>query len=307
VLLDQKRTKRMARIFAIFTAVAFVGGGLVLILVSAFAGPWCSTSQLISDAQATVKSQPNSVQAWDTLATAYQAANNNTQAITAAQHALTLDPGDTTAAFTLATLYSNTGQYTQGIEVMKSYTAQAPTDPDGWVQLGQLADDAGQSSLAYAAYERYLKLAPPGATPTAVKAHLPSLAKVVAEQAQTTAHPKDAAAWDALAAAYLNEQNVTGALTSALKATGLAPTNAAYMNRLASVYTAASQATAAVGLATEFTKHNPKVALGYYYLGKLAVQANQKPVAKVAFEKYLQLAPAGPDAASVRSSLATLG
>jgi predicted Zn-dependent protease len=307
VLLDEKRTKRIARIMAVFTAVAFVGGGIVLILVSAFGGPSSSTSQLISDAQALVKSQPNSIQAWDNLATAYQAANKNTQAITAAQHALTLSPADKTSAFTLATLYSNAGEYSQGVKVMKSYTAQVPTDPDGWVQLGQLADDAGESALAYSAYAKYLKIAPPGATPTAVKAHLPSLAKVVSAQAQTTAHPKDAAAWDALAATYLNEQNLTGALTAALKATELAPTNAAYMDRLASVYTTASQAVAAVGLAVEFTKRNPKVPLGYYYLGTLAVQANQKPVAKTAFEKYLQLAPTGPKAAEVRSRLAKLG
>ncbi len=307
MLLDEKRTKRLARIMAVFTALAFVGGGIVLILVSAFGGPSSSTSQLIGDAQASVKAQPNSVQAWDNLATAYQAANKNTQAISAAQHALTIDPADKTSAFTLATLYSGAGQYTQGVDVMKSYTAKAPTDPDGWVQLGQLADDAGESALAYSAYEKYLKIAPPGATPAAVKAHLPSLAKVVSAQTHTTAHPKDAAAWDALAAAYLTEQNLTGALTAAVKATDLAPTNAAFMDRLASVYTAASQAAAAVGLATQFTKRNPKVPLGYYYLGTLAVQAGQKPVAKAAFEKYLQLAPNGPKAAQVRSSLAKLG
>jgi cytochrome c-type biogenesis protein CcmH/NrfG len=307
VLLDEKRTKRLARIMAVFTALAFVGGGLVLILVSVFGGPSSSTSQLISDAQATVKSQPNSVQAWDDLATAYQAANKNSLAIGAAQHALTIDPADKTSAFTLATLYSGAGQYGQGVDVMKSYTAKAPTDPDGWVQLGQLADDAGEPALAYSAYDKYLKIAPPGATPTAVKAHLPSLARVVSAQTQTTRHPKDAAAWDALAAAYLTEQNLTGALTAAIKATSLAPTDAAYMNRLASVYTAASQAAAAVGLATQFTKRNPKVPLGYYYLGTLAVQASQKPVAKAAFAKYLQLAPNGPKAAEVRSRIAKLG
>jgi len=307
VLLDEKRTKRIARIMAVFTALAFVGGGIVLILVSAFGGPSSSTSQLISDAQASVKSQPNSVQAWDDLATAYQAANKNTQAITAAQHALTLDPADKTSAFTLATLYSNAGEYSQGVAVMRTYTAKVPNDPDGWVQLGQLADNAGESSLAYSAYEKYIQIAPPGATPDAVKAHLPSLAKVVSAQAQTTARPKDAAVWDALAAAYLNEQNLTGALTASLRATELAPTNAAYMDRLASVYTSASQAAAAVGLAADFTKRNPKVALGYYYLGTLAVQASQHPVAKAAFAKYLQLAPTGPKAAEVRASLAKLG
>ncbi len=307
MLLDEKRTKRFARIMAVFTALAFVGGGLVLILVSAFGNPSSSTGQAISAAQASVKSSPNSVQAWDDLATAYQAANQNAQAITAAEHATTLDPGDQTSAFTLVSLYSSAGEYPQAIDVMKTYTATAPTDPDGWAQLGQLADNAGEASLAYSAYEKYLQLAPPGATPIAVKAHLPTLAKVVSAQAQTTAHPKDAAAWDALAAAFLNEQNLTGALTSALKATSLVPANAAYMDRLASVYTAASQSAAAVGVATDFTKRNPKVALGYYYLGSLAQQAGQKPVAKVAFEKYLQLAPNGPQSTAVRSSLASLG
>jgi cytochrome c-type biogenesis protein CcmH/NrfG len=307
VLLDEKRTKRLARIMAVFTALAFVGGGIVLILVSAFGSPSSSSGQLISDAQAAVKSTPNNVQAWDQLATAYQAASKNSQAITAAQHATALDPADKTSAFTLVALYSTTGQYTQAINVMKTYTAKVPSDPDGWGQLGQFADDAGEAALAYTAYAKYIQLAPPGATPNAVKAHLPALAKVRSAQAQTTAHPKVAAAWDALAAAYLNEQNITGALTAALRATTLAPTNAAYMDRLASVYTAASQSAAAVELATQFTKRNPKVALGFYYLGTLAQQARQSSVAKTAYEKYLQLAPNGPKAASVRASLATLG
>jgi predicted Zn-dependent protease len=307
VLLDEKRTKRLARIMAIFTAVAFVGGGVVLILISAFGGPSSSSSQLISDAQAAVRSTPNNVQAWDDLATAYQAANKNSQAITAAQHATALNPADKTSTFTLASLYSNAGQYAQALDVMKTYTAKAPTDPDGWAQLGQLADDDGQAALAYSAYEMYIRIAPPGATPNAVKAHLPVLAKVRSAQARTTAHPKSAVAWDALAAAYLNEQNLTGGLTAALKETALAPTNATYMDRLASVYTAASQSAAAVQLATQFTKRNPKVALGYYYVGTLAQQAGQTSAAKTAYRTYLQLAPNGPKAAIARASLVTLG
>jgi len=307
VLLDQKRTKRWARVLAIFTSLAFVGGGIVLILVSAFGSPSSSSSQLISDAKSAVTATPNSVQAWDDLATAYQAANKNTDAISAATHAAKLDPSDKTSALTLAQLYTTTGQPAAAIAAVEAYTKRVPSDPDGWAQLGQLADNSGNAALAYSAYRRYLAVAPPGATPTAVRGHLPVLAKVRAAQAVTTAQPKNAAAWDALTAAYLAEQNLTGALTASVKATTLAPHNAAYMSRMASIYTSAGQAAAAAQLALGFTTRNPKIADGFYDLGRLSQAAADKKQAIAAYKKYLVLAPGGPHAAAAKAQLTKLG
>ncbi len=307
MLLDEKRTKRWARVLAIFTSLAFVGGGIVLILVSAFGSPSSSSSQLISDAKAAVSTSPTSVQAWDDLATAYQAANKNTDAITAAKHAAKLDPSDKTSALTLAQLYTTTGQPVSAIAAVQAYTKRVPSDPDGWAQLGQLADNGGNAALAYSAYQRYLAVAPPGATPTAVRGHLPALATVRAAQAVTTAQPKNAAAWDALTAAYLVEQNLNGALTAAVRATTLAPHNASYMSRMASIYTHAGQAAVAAKLASGFTSRNPRNADGFYDLGQLSQAAAEKPQAIAAYRKYLELAPAGPHAAAVKAQLKKLG
>lgn len=291
---------------AIATSLAFVGGGIVLILVSAFGSPSSSSSQLISDAKAQVAQTPNSVQAWDDLATAYQAANKNQDAIAAAKHAAALNAGDKTAALTLAQLYTTVGDPAAALAAVKAYTKRVPGDPDGWAQLGQLADNAGNAALAYSAYERYLAIAPPGATPTAVRGHLPALAKVRAAQAVTTAQAKNPAAWDALTAAYLAEQNLNGALTSAVRATTLAPHSAAYMNRMASIYTSAGQAAAAAQLAAQFTSRNPKNADGFFYLGQLEQKAGNKKAAAAAYAKSLQLAPQGPHAAAAKAQLKTL-
>jgi cytochrome c-type biogenesis protein CcmH/NrfG len=307
VLLDEKRTKRLARIMAVFTAVAFLGGGVVLVLVSVFGGSSSSTSQLVSAAQAQVKSQPTSALAWDGLANAYQASNNVPAAIAAAQHAQKLDPADQTSAFTLVNLYTQTGQSAQALSVLETYTAKNPTDPTGLLQLGQSADQSGLGALAYSSYMKYLSLTPTGATSSAVRAHLPIVAKIRDAQARTTANPKDAAAWHALAAAFQTEQNAAGSITAAVQAAALAPTNIQYMVHLATIYKETSQPPQAVLAAARYTKRNPKNPPGYFYLGTYAQQAGQKAVARAAFTTYLRLAPNGSHAKSVQASLTKLG
>ena len=307
MLLDEKRTKRIARIGAILTVLAFVGGGAVLALVSIFGGSSSSTSALISDAQQEIKQSPNSVTSWDDLASAYQTANDSSKAISAAQHAQKLDPADQSSAFALVTLYTNADNYSAAIAVLQRYTAHNPTDPDGFLTLGELADQIGNATLASTAYEKYLALAPAGTTATEVRDHLPALAKIRAAQRLTTAKPKDPAAWNALTSAFIAEQNATGALTAATEATSLAPANVGYAQRLSSVYADAGESTAAVEVMQQFTKQNPKNAEGFYWLGYYAQQAKQTSTARTAYQTSLTLAPSGPKAAAAKSGLAALG
>lgn len=307
MLLDEKRTKRIARIVAIFTALAFVSGGAVIALVSIFGSGSSSNSTLISDAQSEVKASPKSVSAWDDLASAYQTANQSTKAIDAAERAQKLDPADQTSAFALVTLYTNAGNYADAISVLKRYTAHNPTDPDGYLTLGEVSDQIGDAAEATTAYKKYLAIAPAGVTTTDVRSHLPELAKIVAAQRVTSANPKNAAAWDALAAAFIAEQNATGAVSAATQAATLAPKNVAYNQRLASVYADAGQSAAAVEVMQEFTTHNPKNGVGFYWVGYYAQAAKQTSVARTAYETSLKLAPHGPKAAAATAALASLG
>ena len=52
VLLDQKRTKRIVRIAAILTSVAFAGVGVIVIALVIFGGTPTASQQLVNEAKA---------------------------------------------------------------------------------------------------------------------------------------------------------------------------------------------------------------------------------------------------------------
>jgi cytochrome c-type biogenesis protein CcmH/NrfG len=185
VLLDQKRTKRIVKITAVLTSLAFAGVGIVIIAVIFLGNTPSPTQQAVSDARTQVADAPRDSAAWDQLASALleDARNEDgtfdqaklAEAVTAGQRAVQLAPRQFSRTLTLVTLYTQSGQTGKAIETLQRYTARNPDDGEAFLQLAQLADNANRTDLARLSYQAYLRLNPQGATAQAVRDRLEAL------------------------------------------------------------------------------------------------------------------------------------
>jgi len=175
MLLDQKRTKRMVKIAAILTSLAFAGVALVIIAVIIFGGSTSATGQQVSDARAQVEERPDSAAAWDRLAAAYRADGQTEQAIEAARRAVQLSPREYIRTNTLVSLYVESGRTEQAIAVLQQFTRRNPDDATAFLQLARLAQQDGRIPLARLSYQAYLRLAPDDANADAVRQQLRAL------------------------------------------------------------------------------------------------------------------------------------
>jgi cytochrome c-type biogenesis protein CcmH/NrfG len=185
VLLDQKRTKRIVKITAVLTSLAFAGVGIFIIAFIFLGNTPSATEQAVKDARSQVADAPNDPVAWDQLASALledARTGDRTfdqaklqEAVDAGRKAVTLAPRQFARTLTLVTLYTQSGQDALAIDTLQRYTARNPDDGEAFLQLAQLADNAGRTDLARLSYQTYLRLNPQGATAQAVRDRLKAL------------------------------------------------------------------------------------------------------------------------------------
>ncbi|MFN8121027.1 MAG: tetratricopeptide repeat protein [Thermoleophilia bacterium] len=175
MLLDEKRTKRIVRIIAILTSIAFAGVGAIVIALVIFGGNPSASEQLVKDAKSAVKESPNDAEAWNRLASAYLADKKFTDALPAAKKAVSLAPKDFSNTQVLVSVETQLGNPDGSITALQEFTKLVPDEPQAFLQLGQLAQQQGRNALARLSYAAYLNLNPEGATADAVREALKGL------------------------------------------------------------------------------------------------------------------------------------
>ncbi|MFN8108901.1 MAG: tetratricopeptide repeat protein [Thermoleophilia bacterium] len=176
MLLDEKRTKRIVRVIAVLTSIAFAGVGAIAIVLVLLGNHGTSvTAQAVKDARSQVKKTPNDATALSDLSAALLADKKTDESITTAQKAVALAPRDFTATQQLVNALTTTGRNTDAINALQKFTLRNPKVADAFLQQGQLAEQQGSTLLARLSYQRYLELVPDGPTSAAVRQRLKSL------------------------------------------------------------------------------------------------------------------------------------
>lgn len=175
MLLDEKRTKRIVRIVAILTSIAFAGVGAVVIALVIFGGTPSASEQLVKDAKSAVNASPNDAEAWNRLASAYLSDQNFTEALPAAKKAVSLAPEDFSNTQVLVSVEARLNNTDGAITALQNFTKRVPDEPQAFLQLGQLAQQQGRTALARLSYAAYLNINPEGATADAVREALDAL------------------------------------------------------------------------------------------------------------------------------------
>jgi len=170
MLLDQRKTRRMAQIVAIIAAAGFAGIIVIVVVVLVFQGGPASNDP-IKLAQKETQSRPKDAVAWDNLEGAYFAAQKLPEAQEAAQKAFDLRPNSTRLE-TLATLMVQNGQTAQAFKVAQDYTAKHPGDAQGFLLLGALAEKAQNKNVALLAYATFVRLAPHDPVAATIRARI---------------------------------------------------------------------------------------------------------------------------------------
>lgn len=180
MLLDEKRTKRIVRVIAILTSVAFAGVGAIVIALVIFGGNTSASQQLVKDAKSAVEKSPNDAEAWNRLASAYLADRKFTDALAPAKKAVSLAPKEFSNTQVLVSVQTQLGDPDGAITALQDFTKVVPDEPQAFLQLGQLAQQQGRTALARLSYAAYLNLNPEGATADAVRQALDALSKPAA-------------------------------------------------------------------------------------------------------------------------------
>ena len=116
--------------------------------------------------------------------------------------------------------------------------------------------------------------------------------------------PRSTDAWQGLASAYFANDQRAEAVSAAQRAVALAPRDIRAAQTLVSVQ---PQPAAKVAAMQAFTEANPKNADGFSTLGQLAEQAGSTALARLAYQRFLQLRPDDRLAAEVRARIKQLG
>jgi len=186
VLLDEKRTKRIVRIVAILTSIAFAGVGVVVIALVIFGGTPTASEQLVKDARSRVKAEPDNPDAWNQLAAALQSGNKTAEAVDAGKKAVQLAPKDFRQTQVLVTIYAQAGRTDDALAALQQFTRRNPKEPQAFLQLGQLSQQAGKNDLARLSYQAYLGLNSDGATADAVRNAIKDLSPGAGSTVTTT-------------------------------------------------------------------------------------------------------------------------
>lgn len=110
-------------------------------------------------------------------------------------------------------------------------------------------------------------------------------------KARVEEHPNNPDAWEELASAYSGDDQPAEAIKAAEKAVSLAPRDLRRIQTLVALQVRASQQGAAVETLQGFTERNPGNAEAFLQLGQLAEQAGRTDLARLSYQRFLQLAP----------------
>lgn len=118
--------------------------------------------------------------------------------------------------------------------------------------------------------------------------------------------PTSAAAWDQLATAEYAAGHKKEAIEASQKAIALAPNDFSRTLTLVRIHTQDGQPGQAMRVVERFIDKNPRNADAYLQLGGAAQTAGKTQVARLAYQKFLELDPNNPSAAQVRQQLKDL-
>lgn len=120
--------------------------------------------------------------------------------------------------------------------------------------------------------------------------------------------PQDADAWERLASAQAapGVDEVDQAIASAERAVELDPGNFRRLQTLISLQIRQGRTGQAIIALQAFTAQNPQEAEAFLQLGQLAEQAGRTPLARLSYQRFLQLAPQDSTADDVRARLEQL-
>ncbi|HMN98916.1 MAG TPA: tetratricopeptide repeat protein [Miltoncostaeaceae bacterium] len=118
--------------------------------------------------------------------------------------------------------------------------------------------------------------------------------------------PNNPDAWEELASAYSGNDQPAEAIDAARKAVTLAPRDLRRIQTLVSLQVRASDQAAAVETLQGFTERNPRNAEAFLQLGQLAEQAGRTDLARLSYQRFLQLEPNDRLAEEVKARLQQL-
>lgn len=124
-------------------------------------------------------------------------------------------------------------------------------------------------------------------------------------QALVDERPNDPAAWERLAAAQAAPgiDRLDEAVVSAERAVELDPRDYRLLQTLISLQIRQGQNAEAIAALQAFTAASPRNAEAFLQLGQLAEEAGRTPLAGLAYQTFLRLAPDDPAADEVRTRL----
>ena len=126
-------------------------------------------------------------------------------------------------------------------------------------------------------------------------------------KARVEAEPNNPDAWEELASAYSGNEQPTEAIDAAEKAVALAPRQLRRIQTLVSLQIRGGDDAAAVQTLQTYTQDNPQNAEAFLQLGQIAQQAGRTDLARLSYQRFLQLAPDDRLAEDVRAQLRELG
>jgi cytochrome c-type biogenesis protein CcmH/NrfG len=118
--------------------------------------------------------------------------------------------------------------------------------------------------------------------------------------------PNNPDAWEELASAYSGNEEPTEAIEAARKAVSLAPRDLRRIQTLVALQVRASDQAAAIETLQGFTGRNPRNAEAFLQLGQIAEQAGRTDLARLSYQRFLQLAPDDRLAEEVKDRLQEL-
>jgi cytochrome c-type biogenesis protein CcmH/NrfG len=135
-----------------------------------------------------------------------------------------------------------------------------------------------------------------------------SPAEQVLDDAKTRVQeqPNNPDAWEELASAYSGNDQPAEAIDAAEKAVALAPRNLRRVQTLVALQVRASRQPEAVATLQGYTERNPGNAEAFLQLGQIAEQAGRTDLARLAYQRFLQLEPDDRLADEVRARLQEL-
>jgi len=125
-------------------------------------------------------------------------------------------------------------------------------------------------------------------------------------RARVEAEPNNADAWEQLASAYRAKEQFPEAIDAAEKSLELEPNDFSRVQVLIQLQLDTGNAAGAIAALQRYTAANPQDADAFLQLGQQAEAAGREPLARLAYQAFLRLAPDDPNAAAVRERLQQL-